>query len=60
MVYQMQGGCVVFVSAEAVQSAVIILSAAEDMGGLIVYDEAPMIHLDMQYGLCAPAALHTL
>ncbi len=52
MVYQMEGGCVVFVSAEAEHSAAIVLSAAEDMGGLIVYDEAPVIHLDMQYVLC--------
>jgi hypothetical protein len=48
MVFQMQGGCVVFISAEAVQSAAIVLSAAEDLGGLTVLVEAPVIHLDMQ------------
>jgi hypothetical protein len=43
-----------------VQSAAIVLSAAEDMRSLIVYVEEPMIHLDIQYGLCAAAALHIL
>jgi hypothetical protein len=48
------------VCAEAVHSAAIVLSAAEDMGGLIVYDEAPMIHLDMQYVLCLFSGLTAL
>lgn len=60
MVYQMQGGCIIFVSAEAVQSACTVLSAAEDMGGIIVYDEAPMIHLDKQYVLCSLSGAATV
>jgi hypothetical protein len=46
-----RGGVIVETVQEKLNPA-IVLSATEDMGGLIVYDEAPMIHLDMQYVLC--------